>query len=35
MTTEEEITYIKEALESADPYIIQQIYEFLVENEVE
>ena len=35
MSQEETIAYIKEALDKANDYVIQQIYEFLVENEVE
>ena len=33
MSREETIAYIKEALNEADPYVIQQIYEFILENE--
>jgi hypothetical protein len=33
MEKEEMITYIAEALEFADPYTVQQVYEFLVEVE--
>lgn len=33
MNQEEMITYIKEALESADEYVIQQIYEYLLGEE--
>ena len=33
MSTEEMVEYIKEALESADLYVIEQVYEFLLEVE--
>lgn len=33
MSTSEKVEYIKEALPSADEYIIEQIYEFLLEVE--
>lgn len=29
MTTEEKIEYIKEALETADEFVLDEIYEFL------
>lgn len=35
MNDQEKINYIKEALETADTYVIQQIYEYLIENEGE
>lgn len=33
MSDEEKKEYIKEALETADTYVIQQIYEYLLEVE--
>lgn len=33
MSTEEKVEYIKDALESADEYVLDQIYEFLLEVE--
>ena len=33
MNDQEKIEYIKEELEKADTYVIQQIYEYLIENE--
>ena len=33
MSTSEKVEYIKEALPAADEYIIEQIYEFLLEVE--
>lgn len=33
MNDQEKIQYIKESLETADTYVIQQIYEYIVENE--
>jgi hypothetical protein len=35
METENAIAYIKEAIETADPYVVQQICEYLMENEQE
>ena len=35
MNQEETIAYIKEALDKANPFVIQQIYEFILENEEE
>lgn len=35
MTDQEKIEHIKEALKTADTYVIQQIYEYLIENEGE
>lgn len=33
MSKLEMVEYIREALESADPYVIEQVYEFLLEVE--
>lgn len=33
MSTVEKVEYIKEALENADDYVLDQIYEFLLEVE--
>lgn len=33
MSTDDKIEYIKEALETANEYVIEQIYEFLLEVE--
>lgn len=35
MNDQEKIEYIREALETADTYVIQQIYEYIIENEEE
>lgn len=35
MDDQEKIEKIKEALETADTYVIQQIYEYIIENEGE
>ena len=33
MSNEEKVEYIKEALKTADQYVIEQIYEYLLEVE--